>query len=75
MADLIPSVAHLPPNYVMSYDIRPLDSMNERSQFVQEALENNYILFFEHDPVIECCTLQQTEKGVRMDQALVLAEI
>jgi hypothetical protein len=65
MADLLPSYAHIPLPYVMSYDTKPLISMTEKEMFLNEALENDYILFFEHDAVYECCTLHQTEKGIR----------
>lgn len=62
-ADLIPSVGHIPVNYVMGYDIKPLESMQDKALFLKEALANNYILFFEHDPIIECCTIKLNEKG------------
>jgi glyoxylase-like metal-dependent hydrolase (beta-lactamase superfamily II) len=75
VADLIPSVGHLPIPYVMSYDTRPLLSMEEKSDFLQEAVANKYILFLEHDPVNECCTVQQTEKGVRLERTFRLSEI
>lgn len=75
MADLIPSAAHIPIPYVMGYDVRPLDTMKEKKSFLQNAVENNYILFFEHDPKTECVTLQQTEKGVRQKEAFSLKEI
>ncbi|MFV0607438.1 MAG: MBL fold metallo-hydrolase [Niabella sp.] len=65
MADLLPSYAHIPLPYVMGYDTRPLLTMSEKEVFLKEALENNYILFFEHDAKHECCTLRQTEKGIR----------
>jgi glyoxylase-like metal-dependent hydrolase (beta-lactamase superfamily II) len=65
MADLLPSVAHLPIPYIMAYDMFPLTSLKEKKYFLEEAVEGDYILFFEHDPVIECCTLQKTEKGIR----------
>lgn len=65
MADLLPSTAHLPVPYVMAYDMFPLTTLNEKKQFLQEALEKNYILYFEHDPQHECCDLQLTEKGTR----------
>jgi glyoxylase-like metal-dependent hydrolase (beta-lactamase superfamily II) len=65
MADLLPSAGHLPIPYVMAYDMFPLTTLHEKKSFLNEAVEKDYILFFEHDPVNECCTLQQTEKGVR----------
>ena len=75
MADLLPSAGHIPLPYVMGYDMNPLTTLNEKQSFLTEALENNYILFFEHDPKIECCTLQMTEKGIRMKDAFALREI
>lgn len=75
MADLIPSVGHIPLPYVMGYDTRPLITMAEKEVFLNEAAEKNYILFFEHDPVNECCTVKKTEKGVRLDQTFSLKEV
>ncbi|QNA44027.1 MBL fold metallo-hydrolase [Lacibacter sediminis] len=75
MADLLPAAAHIPIPYVMAYDMFPLTTLNEKKSFLTEAIENDYILFFEHDPTIECCSLQQTEKGVRMKESFRLDEI
>lgn len=75
MADLLPSVGHIPLPYVMAYDTRPLLTMEEKSEFLKEAADRNYILFFEHDPVNECCTVKHTEKGVRLDRVFPLREI
>jgi len=75
MADLLPSAAHIPLPYVMGYDMFPLTTLNEKKMFLTEALENNYILFFEHDPVNECCSLQMTEKGIRPAAFFKLGEI
>lgn len=72
-ADLIPSVGHIPVPYVMAYDIRPLDAMREKEAILQRALAENWILFFEHDPVNECCTLIQTDRGIRADQCFRLS--
>lgn len=65
MADLTPASAHLPIPYVMGYDVRPLLTLHEKEKFLQQALENNYTLFFEHDAEHECCNVQMTEKGIR----------
>jgi len=65
MADLLPSQGHIPLPYIMGYDMFPLTTLNEKKSFLKEALENDYVLFFEHDPAHECCTLQQTERGIR----------
>jgi len=75
MADLLPSVGHLPIPYVMAYDMFPLTTLNEKKLFLNEALQNEYILYFEHDPVNECCTLQQTEKGIRFRDTFKLSEV
>ncbi|MCS6974758.1 MAG: MBL fold metallo-hydrolase [Cyclobacteriaceae bacterium] len=75
MADLIPSVGHIPLPYVMGYDTRPLLTLEEKERFLNEAVARQYILFFEHDPVNECATVKHTEKGVRLDQTLKLADV
>lgn len=74
MADLLPSQGHIPIPYVMAYDMFPLTTLGEKKMFLEEAVENNYILFFEHDPVHECCTLTRTEKGIRPDQFMALKD-
>ncbi|HPH47172.1 MAG TPA: MBL fold metallo-hydrolase, partial [Chryseolinea sp.] len=75
MADLLPSTGHIPLPYVMGYDTRPLISIEEKEQFLNEAADNGYILFLEHDSQNECCTVKLTEKGVRLDRAFGLSEI
>ncbi len=75
MADMIPTINHLPIPYVMGYDVRPLDAMQEKSDFLQEAVAHNYILFFEHDAVNEACTVAVTEKGIRKGEVLLLSEL
>ncbi len=66
MADMIPSSGHIRPNYVMGYDIRPLETMKEREAFLQEAVANNYLLYFEHDLNIECGTVELGERGYKL---------
>jgi glyoxylase-like metal-dependent hydrolase (beta-lactamase superfamily II) len=66
MADLLASVGHIPLPYVMGYDTRPLLTLTEKELFLNTAADNGYVLFFEHDSVNECCTLQHTDKGVRL---------
>lgn len=75
MADLIPSVGHIPVPYVMGYDTRPLLTLGEKQSILTEMAEKDAILFFEHDPVNECCTLQVTEKGVRMKESFKLSDL
>ena len=72
MADLLPSVAHIPLPYVMGYDMQPLITLEEKELFLNEAAKNNYTLFFEHDAINECCSLQVTEKGIRANATLSL---
>jgi len=72
MADLLPSIGHLPMPYVMAYDMFPLQTLTEKKIILTEALEKQYILYLEHDPVNECCTLQQTEKGIRINETFNL---
>jgi glyoxylase-like metal-dependent hydrolase (beta-lactamase superfamily II) len=71
-ADLFPSTAHLPLPWVMAYDMRPLDTLSEKRRLLNEAAANNYTLFFEHDPQIECCSLQDTDRGVRLKDTFTL---
>lgn len=75
VADLLPSVGHIPLAYVMGYDTRPLMTMNEKQVFLEEAAREEYILFLEHDPVNECCTVKITDRGIRLDQTFRLDEI
>ena len=69
MADLLPSVGHIPLPYVMGYDTRPLRTLKEKAEFLNIAEKENYVLFLEHDSINECCTLKNTEKGVRLDRS------
>ena len=75
VADLFPSVAHIPIPYVMAYDTRPLQTLVEKKIFLEEALDRDFILFFEHDPEIECCNLELTERGIRSKQTFKLENI
>lgn len=75
MADLLPSTGHIPLPYIMGYDIRPMETLKEKEKFLNTAVENNYILFFEHDKDNECCSLIKTEAGVRKRDAFRLEEI
>ncbi|MGB1120020.1 MAG: MBL fold metallo-hydrolase [Chitinophagales bacterium] len=75
MADLLPSPTHIPLAWVMGYDIDPLQTIREKEAFLAEAAENNFILFYEHDPVIECSRVVETEKGFRASDLMSLADI
>lgn len=73
--DLIPTVAHLPLIWNMSYDIESLKTIDEKNSLLKEALANNYILVFQHDEHIECCTLEMTPKGIRAKNKFNFSEI
>lgn len=75
MADLLPSAAHIPLPYVMAYDMFPLTTLEEKKRFLQEANERGYVLYFEHDPAIECGILQSTEKGIRLKSSFPLSDL
>ena len=74
MADLLPSTGHIPLPYVMGYDTRPLLTLSEKEKFLKQAADEEFILFLEHDAVNECCTVQHTEKGVRLKDTGSLAD-
>jgi glyoxylase-like metal-dependent hydrolase (beta-lactamase superfamily II) len=65
MADLLPSIDHIPMPWIMAYDMFPLTTLTEKKSFLEEAASNAYVLFFEHDPRYECCLVDATEKGIR----------
>ncbi|GAO45064.1 MBL fold metallo-hydrolase [Flavihumibacter petaseus] len=75
MADLLPSVHHIPLPYVMAYDMFPLTTLLEKKSFLQEAQQHNYVLFYEHDPVTECSELVLTEKGIRAGSSFTIADL
>lgn len=74
MADLLPSTAHIPMPWIMAYDTQPLVTLKDKERFYKDALKNDYTLFFEHDLYNECCTLHETEKGVRVKETFTLED-
>ena len=68
-ADLLPSVGHIPLPYVMGYDTRPLTTLKEKKVFLETVAKKGYILFLEHDYYQSCCTLKETDKGIRLDKS------
>ncbi len=75
VADLLPTTGHLPIAYVASYDLFPLEAMNEKRHWLQTAADNDLVLYLEHDAVHECCTVQHTDKGVRLKDVFKLTDI
>ena len=72
VADLLPSAGHIPLPYIMGYDTRPLITLEEKGKFLDKAVENNYTLFFEHDPVNECGSVHLVDKRVRLKETFSL---
>ena len=73
--DLIPTIAHIPLIWNMSYDIESLKTIDEKEKLLNEALKNSYILVFQHDESVECCTLKMTEKGIRAKEKFRFSEV
>ena len=74
-ADLFPSTGHIPLPYVMAYDTRPLLTLQEKNTLLQRCADENWVLFFEHDPAVECATLQRGEKGIRIHETFSLSNL
>ena len=73
--DLIPTIAHIPLIWNMSYDIESLKTIDEKRQLLNESLAEGYILVFQHDEKVECCTLEMTPKGIRAKEKFKFSEI
>ncbi|NOY05225.1 MAG: MBL fold metallo-hydrolase [Chlorobi bacterium] len=74
-ADLIPIVSHIPAPYIMGYDLQPLVTLREKNELLSRAVEERWVIFFEHDPVYEAATVVRTEKGFRPGRMGALSEI
>ena len=75
VTDLIPSVAHMSLPYVMAYDIRPLETMREKKDLLRRAIDGRYVFFFQHDAMVECCTVRAGEKQVQAEEVFALKEL
>lgn len=75
VADLIATMGHIPLVYVMGYDTRPLLTLQEKKEFLQKAVEEEYLFFFEHDPYHELATVKPTEKGIQLDATYSFSEV
>ncbi len=74
-ADLLPSSFHVSLPWVMAYDVRPLDTLAEKAPFLQQASENQWLLFLEHDPKTEVITVAPNEKGrIAVSRRMTLEE-
>lgn len=72
--DLIPTVAHIPLIWNMSYDIESLKTIEEKESILKETIEGDYTLVFQHDEHIECCTLEMTQRGIRAKEKFSFSE-
>ncbi len=75
MADLIPSSFHISLPFIMSYDLFPYTTLKEKEKFLNDAVAHNYVLFFEHDPLTECATVELTEKGFKKKETFELSTL
>jgi glyoxylase-like metal-dependent hydrolase (beta-lactamase superfamily II) len=73
--DLIPTIAHIPVIWNMSYDIESLKTIDEKEKILKEALDGGYILVFQHDEHVECCDLEMTSKGIKAKDKFDFKEI
>jgi len=69
-ADIIPMAAHIAIPYVMGYDLRPLVTIEEKKQILEDVLAQNGILIFEHDPEMKACRLRRGEKSIEAAEAV-----
>jgi glyoxylase-like metal-dependent hydrolase (beta-lactamase superfamily II) len=74
-ADLIPTSSHVPLAWIMAYDLRPLITLEEKRMILNEAVENDWILFFEHDPLIEAARVTRVEKGIVVKEGLQINDV
>lgn len=70
MADLLPTAGHLPLPYIMGYDVRPLQTLEEKKRFLSRAADENFVLFMQHDANNPLITVQHTDRGVRLHESL-----
>ncbi len=62
-ADVIPSSFHIGMPYIMSYDLRPLDTMREKGRILEDGVDRGHYLFFEHDPATACVKVERNDRG------------
>lgn len=75
MADLLPSPVHTPLAWLMAYDTRPLDTLVEKERILQQCVDEERILFFEHDNSVECAVLESSDRGIRIKETFPLSAI
>mgnify|MGYP001181333873 FL=1 len=73
-ADLFPMAAHIPITWVMAYDIQPVITVKEKQALLPKMVDENWILFLEHDPMYQACTVQKREKHYKIHNAVTISE-
>ena len=73
-ADIFPMVAHIPIPWVMAYDVQPVVTMEEKQKLLQKMEREDWILFFEHDPHIQACTVHKGEKHYKLNKRIQISD-
>ena len=73
MADLIPMAAHIPLPWVMAYDIHPALTVQEKGEILPTIVDEDWIIFFEHDPVYQAATVQFDGKHYRLKDSVIVS--
>jgi glyoxylase-like metal-dependent hydrolase (beta-lactamase superfamily II) len=66
--DLVPTANHIPIPWVMGYDNEPIKTIQEKKEILEHAVQENWLLFFEHDPDIRCASVKKGEKGYEIKE-------
>ena len=72
--DLFPTPGHIPLPWIMGYDLEPLKTLEDKRRLLPRAVEEEWVLFYEHAPVIECSFVEETTRGYRATEPLILEE-
>lgn len=73
-ADIFPMVAHIPIPWVMAYDVQPVVTMKEKQKLLQKMEREDWILFFEHDPHIQACTVHKDGKHYKLNKEIKISD-
>lgn len=73
-ADIFPMVAHIPIPWVMAYDVQPVVTMEEKQKLLQKMDREDWILFFEHDPHVQACTVHKDGKHYKLNKRIQISD-
>ena len=73
-ADIFPMAAHIPIPWVMAYDVQPVVTMEEKQKLLQKMEREDWILFFEHDPHIQACTVHKDGKHYKLNKEIKISD-